>query len=205
MINKKQMILTGVGVATIGMLGTAAITKANWEGHFGVGLDKTSKDKLNKAVEDKDYATWKQIQDSRKSITDYIDNEEKFKKFVDMQNLIKDGKFVAADKIRQELGLPERVNKKGYSPAQMETIHNAIQDKDYEAWKKVLKSDDPILEKINSKDKFDKYVEMMKAIKSGDTSKAKELAQELELPRHMRGMKGGMMELGIGRGMRQDN
>ncbi len=59
---------------------------------------------MQKAFENKDYTTWKNLMQNRGKASQVI-TEANFARFVDAHNLALQGKIVEAQKIRQELGL----------------------------------------------------------------------------------------------------
>lgn len=59
---------------------------------------------MQTAIENGDYAAWKEAVDSVPRITDFV-NESNFDQFVQMHNYMQDGDFEAAQEIRDELGL----------------------------------------------------------------------------------------------------
>jgi hypothetical protein len=175
-MNKKKIIITSIGaVATAGLLATAGITSA----HFGGIFTDNNREKIQVAETNMDYQTWKTLQDSAQKITDYINTPEKFSKFLQMKKLLKEKNFTGAEKLRKDLGLPVMPEKglKG-NPAARE----AVEKDDYQAWLKAMPSSSPIIKIIKDKTSFEKYVEMHKARKSGDTVKAEKIRQELGLP-----------------------
>lgn len=178
-------------MATIGLLATAGFSSAQFQGFF----DKETRDELKEAIENKDYDTWKKIQDSRPKITDYIDSQEKFEKFLEMQSLAKEGKTEEADAIREELGLPEipkGQNGKGIK-GQNKEAREAIENSDYQAWVEAMPEDSPMRKYIENEEDFNKLVEMHEARENNDDDRAEELREELGLPDRPNGTGKGMM------------
>jgi hypothetical protein len=85
---------------------------------------------MQEILENRDYETWKEMIDSRPQITDYI-NEENFDKFVDMHNYMQEGNIEAAQKIKEELGLPGKGKGFGHGMHMGQKMghHNLLEDK----------------------------------------------------------------------------
>lgn len=102
-INTKALALSllAVGAITAASVATASAYQGdnNTQG-------TPPNDDVRQAIENDDYSSWKEAVDSRPKITDYI-NESNFDKFVEMHNLMQEGKADEANAIREELGLPD--------------------------------------------------------------------------------------------------
>lgn len=59
---------------------------------------------VQKAIENKDFNTWKKLMGDR-GVARVIDNQAEFNKFIQMRNYMLQGKYDEAAKIRAELGL----------------------------------------------------------------------------------------------------
>ncbi len=199
----RKKLFAGIGAGAIMLLATAGLTSAN----FGGLMDEDTRDQLKTAEENKDYDSWKSIQDSVPEITDYIDSQEDFEKFIEMNEAYKSGETETGDAIRDELGLPENFrpgqgnkNGQGGQKGPNEEEKAALDSGDYNAWLEAVPEDSPILEFITSEADFQKLVEMHEAKEAGDDETAKAIADELGLPE-----KGGQNSEGGPEGQNRPN
>ena len=188
-MKKKKILFTGIGAAALVVMATAGLTNA----YFGGIADEETRDKLHEAVEDKDYDSWKEIQDNIPKITDIVENQEDFEKMIEMKDLYKSGDKEAAEALREELGLPEMKGKgmhggKGGRGGNPEA-RQAVEEKDYNAWLEATSEDSPIREHIENEEDFNKLIEMHEAREAGDKDKADEIREELGMPE--KGGRGG--------------
>ncbi len=189
-MKKKKILFTGIGAAAVVVLATAGLTSA----FFGGGIaDEETREQIHEAVENKDYEAWKTAHDSVKKITEYIESQEDFDKFLEMKELYKSGDKEAAEALREELGLPEMKGKgmhgkKGGRGGNPEA-KQAVEDKDYNAWLEATPEDSPIREHIENEEDFNKLIEMHEAREAGDEDTADEIREELGMPE--KGGRGG--------------
>jgi hypothetical protein len=104
-----KKITLGLGVLAL-VLGVTAISASSafaYRGDPTVQGPNYSVERhttMEKAFENNDYATWKNIMKNRGRVTQVI-TEANFAKFAEAHELMEDGKVEEAKKIRQELGL----------------------------------------------------------------------------------------------------
>lgn len=109
-----------------------------------------------------------------------------------------------AEKILSNAGIDQTVMQKIHTAMhdqrkqQHETMQKAIESNDYTAFTDAVNGS-PIADTINTKEKFEKFVEMHNAITSGDTDLANTIREELGLPEMMGKMgKDGFGKKGFG-------
>lgn len=167
----------GVGLAALALIATAGLASAKF-----TLMDEESRDQLEEAVENKDYESWKSIIESAPRITDYIDSQEDFERYIEMKELMKDGNTEEAEAIREELGLPEGLvrtrSQKGGNSAAREAVENG----DYQAWLEATDEDSKMREYITDEAAFNKLVELYQAKENDDDDRVEELREELGLP-----------------------
>lgn len=73
---------------------------------------QANRESVEAAITSRDYQAWKNIIDSRPRITDYI-TADNFDKFAQMHELMQNGQFEEAQKIKAELGLPDNLGAMG--------------------------------------------------------------------------------------------
>ena len=105
-MTKKTTIL---GIASLAILGMATFIfgASAYRGDAGVkGPNYTPErhEAMQKAFESGDYKAWKDSMNGRGRVSEVI-NEQNFKRFAEMHQLMLDGKNEEANVIRQELGL----------------------------------------------------------------------------------------------------
>lgn len=212
-MTKKKII--GITAASL-VLGTSIFSAnaSSWNSEnkgkagFG-GRDSSEMTALIKAATENDYATWKALmEDSGEDrLLEVINSEEKFKKFVEANNLRKSGDSEGADAIMQELGMPGRGSMRGEGIAQgerpndedREAIMAAIEAGDYATWKTLSdeKGGNVMSEAIENEEDFSKLVEAHKLMKAGDKDGAEAIFKELGIdfggPRDGRGEGKGFM------------
>ena len=100
-------LLAALGIITVCATGSAVALAANSDaGNGNQGTPPAIQDDVQTALDNSDYSAWKEAIESRPNITDYI-NEDNFDKYIEMRNLMREGKTDEADAIREELGLPD--------------------------------------------------------------------------------------------------
>ena len=142
MKNKNKIVLGTTGALVIGLLaGTYLLSGLNrvslaqttssrgqGVGQFRgrpEGVDRSCADEdyvaMQTAIDNKDYATWKELRakydeehvgKGGAQWANLIDSQEKFEKFVDIKNLMDEGKYDEAQVIRQELGFQTGMGQK---------------------------------------------------------------------------------------------
>lgn len=201
-MTKKKII--GITAASL-VLGTSIFSAnaSSWNSEnkgkagFG-GRDSSEMTALIKAATENDYATWKALmEDSGEDrLLEVINNEEKFKRFVEAHNLRENGNFEEAEAIMQELGMARRGGMRGEGVMRgersngedHEAIMVAIEAGDYVAWKNLMEErGGKILEFIDTEEEFKKFAEAKNLQKSGDYEAAKEILDALGFPFKERG------------------
>ena len=123
MSKKRKIIYVLSSIGIIGIIGAASASYAMGTGGANIWSiltdeqkaqvkimqeeKKQEMEKMQTAIEQGDYTTWKEIIESQPKMTDYI-NEGNFAQFSEMHNLMKEGNMEEAQKIRDELELPDR-------------------------------------------------------------------------------------------------
>jgi len=179
-MNKKLILGGAVGLAAATTIGVASAYQGSGFGK-GPNFPPEKHDQIVKAVESNDYNAWKELVAGRR-VTEVI-NEENFSKFAEMHNLIKEGKYEEAGKIREELGLKM---KRGFKAENRLEKRKAIEESDYNAWKELV-AGRRVAEVIDSEDKFNKLVESHNLIKEGKYEEAREIRESLGLKHHRGG------------------
>jgi len=187
MKNKKTMGLVAITALIVGV--TALVAGASVDAKMGQGNSKQNrftdeqKTQLDTAITNQDYTAWKSIIGEDAKIVEKI-NETNFSRFSEMHGHIKKAK-----EIGKELGLDQlRKNKLGMHAKfkkfnrQNPEAKQAVEAKDYTAWKTAVGTDAKMLEIIDSSEKFDKLVLMHKYIQEGEHDKAMEIKKELKMP-----------------------
>ncbi len=115
MKNSKTIIWAAVLVAVTAVVGIAVSSYAaagfkGWGGGRGVNFDsekiaamKKNSEALNQALENNDYAAWKELIGDRPGAEKIT--EENFPKLVEAYNLMQAGKYEEARQIKEELGI----------------------------------------------------------------------------------------------------
>ena len=101
------MLSLGLGAIVLGLIATYPNIADAYRGDPSVQGPNYSIERheaIEKAFENKDYNTWKNLMQNRGRITQVI-NKDNFAKFAEAHELMEQGKTVEAQKIRQELGL----------------------------------------------------------------------------------------------------
>ncbi|MDA3839865.1 MAG: hypothetical protein PF572_02140 [Patescibacteria group bacterium] len=182
-------------IALSAIIATFGVTAYAGASFGGFGLDQVQRDAMKQAVEEGDYESWKNIEDSKVRITDII-TEENFDQFSQMHNLIQSGDVEAAKLMREELGLPERGGERMGGMMGSHGMregdegrngsHNvgieAIESADYDAWKEAV-GDTRMSEVIENEADFQKLIEAHTLIKDGNFEEANIIHEELGLER----------------------
>lgn len=110
-----KKIGAGLGVfAVVALAGSTLVSAANSNGQLkGMMSGRSSEEnriQMDEAIESGNYQTFKELTNNKGRIADII-TEENFPKFVQMHNLMKEGKFEEAKVIRQELGLGNMIGR----------------------------------------------------------------------------------------------
>ena len=112
-IMKKKIISTVVLISVIAagvaFSGVSALAK-------GPQAQNGNREQVKNAIENNDYEAWKKLTEERNSNAKVLEkiNASNFSKLKEMHQLMQDGKVDEANKIRQELGLPDRGEKKAF-------------------------------------------------------------------------------------------
>ncbi|MFA5318075.1 MAG: hypothetical protein WC323_01220 [Patescibacteria group bacterium] len=141
------------------------------------------------AIDNQDYAAWKELMGDN-PITEKI-IEENFGRFVEMHQLMKDGKFDEAKQIREELGLNMKMEKHkmrgAESDADRQAIMDAVANNDYAAWKELM-AGRPMAEEVTEED-FAAIVEAHQLMREGKFEEARQIKEDLGIGfGHGRGM-----------------
>lgn len=193
-MNNKAYIIGGlaVGLITGLSLTLGAVSYASEEENTPAPrMRHFNNEEVQEALENKDFELWKDLltkNNQEPKILEVID-EDNFDEFVEMHELMKEGNEEEAEKIREELGLPEmRVPGKGKrgrgNPEHRQEAIEALENEDFDEWKEAISQDgrEPkVLETINEEN-FDKFVEMHKLMQDGETEEAEAIRAELGLP-----------------------
>lgn len=246
-MNKKQKVGIGISVLGLALVGASTVsatsnrqsdvstTPRNFFQHMtseqrdAIKEDfsgmQAHQEAMQTALENKDFDAWKKSMEEqsanhpqKSSVLDVI-TKDNFDTFVQMHELMQDGKVDEAKAIATELGLPEfnmkvrgmgMMQGKGDNKefkAQHEAIQKAFENNDYEAWKTTVEQqakdhpNSPKQEILNvvTEDNFSKFVEIHQLLKDKKLDEAKVIADELGLPERSMGMhkmmkgKGGFM------------
>lgn len=106
----KKTIIVG-SLLAITLLASTAMAYQGNPGQSGPNYSPERHENMIKAMEAKNYETWKELMGNRGRVTQVI-NEDNFNLFAEAWQLTREGKFEEAAEIRQELGL-------GQGPRQM--------------------------------------------------------------------------------------
>ncbi|MBU1118787.1 hypothetical protein KKH43_02825 [Patescibacteria group bacterium] len=109
MKKKKSVVIALSALAfVLSAVSVASFARANDDStESSVRPKMEQRDEMREAVENGDFAKWKETVESKPKVTDYI-TEENFSKFSEMHKLMRDGNREEAEKIREELGLPDK-------------------------------------------------------------------------------------------------
>jgi len=186
--------------ATVGVIVTTAIVAGSsyaYQGGFDdkeFGNLRQRGQEMLQTLENKDYTSWKKMMEEKQSrlmsevsaLSGKI-NEETFNKLLEVNQLIKDGKYAEAQALEKEIGLPgmrlgmSKGFKKGLDEEtalkQHAALRQAVESGDYETWK-ALMGDNPITQKITAEN-FSKLSEANKLMQAGKFAEAKKLREEL--------------------------
>ena len=189
-MNKKNVILT-FSLLTVLLLSLAASTYA-YQGESNLNNNRKGKSKfslekhtaLKEAIGNNDFQAWKALVGDDNRISEII-NEDNFAQFVEAHKLMEEGKFEEAKEIKEALGMPNMGKKhqrkemnKEFKVAIQESLDNA----DYNAWKELMKDHPQMLEAINETN-FSKLAEAHSLMMEGKVEEAKEIRDELGLPK----------------------
>ncbi|MDD4289799.1 MAG: hypothetical protein PHH83_00800 [Patescibacteria group bacterium] len=113
---KTKKILFSVGLLSVlGIMGLVLTNSAlAYRGDYtknGPNHTPERQEAMEKAFENNDYASWKNLMQGRGRVTQVV-NQSNFFKFAQAHDLAQQGKYEEADKIRQELGLRTRNGEK---------------------------------------------------------------------------------------------
>ena len=110
----------GLGIA---LVAASTVSAANKEGQQRKNRDgnRENRSEMHEVFEQKDFDAWKSIisekniknQERHQIVMDVINSEGAFQKMAEMHKLRKAGDVDGAEKIREELGLPEMGRKNG--------------------------------------------------------------------------------------------
>ena len=125
--------------------------------------------------------------------------EEQFNKMVEAYNLRKDGKFLEAREIMEELGfdnMHKRHGKRGGNMMNAEhrqEMEEIMENEDFEAFKALTPQNKEMAERHNNitEEQFNKMVEAHNLREDGDFTGAREIMEELGFGRMHNSMKGG--------------
>ena len=187
------LIITSTGLITANAQTTTTNSSSSTSSQVG-NTDKPANplhQEIKKALDNKDYEAWKaaSAKTSRGSeIVKIIDTQAKFDRLLVGYNAMKSGDKATAKAIRKELRLPTKPEgHKNRKNPEREAVQIAINNSDYEAWK-IAVANSPkgtkLLSTINTEAKFQKFLEMHKAMKSGDKTTAESIRAELGLGDH---------------------
>jgi len=104
---KKIVLSLGAMALILGSVGLFAGTAEAYRGDpkvQGPNYTPERHEAMEKAFETNNYEAWKALMQGRGRVTQVI-NKDNFAKFAEAHELAEQGKFVEAQKIRQELGL----------------------------------------------------------------------------------------------------
>ncbi len=113
--------------------------------------------------------------------------------------------FLTVSAVSASAGKADKIKNKIFGPhsaperhADMAAMQEALQNKDFEAWKKLMDGKGKISEVIDTQEKFNKFVEAHELMLEKKFDEAKAIQEELGLS----GMQGQFgMGMGLGRGM----
>jgi len=107
------MLMAALALGGVSVLG-AGVAKA-YRGDYnqrGPAYNEERHQEMEKAFENNDYESWKNLMDGRGRASQVV-NAENFSKFSQAHKLAQEGKYEEADAIRQELGLRTRAGQAG--------------------------------------------------------------------------------------------
>jgi len=108
-MNKKILIGGLLTLTVAGLITKNSLAYQDDPNKVGPNYNPQRHEAMLKAFEKKDYNAWKNLMGDR-PITKKI-NASNFSKFIEMRNLMQQGKKTEADKIRAELGLGQGLKK----------------------------------------------------------------------------------------------
>ncbi len=112
MTKKSKVISISSLLAVVGIVGALGFAGVSYAHERNDVDHQEHRAEMDQIFADRDYEAWKEVIESKPKITDYV-NEENFDRFAEMHELMQSGDKEAADEIRKELGLPEKMGKKG--------------------------------------------------------------------------------------------
>ena len=153
---------------------------------------------IKTAMDNKDYEAWKTAVAATPKGTEMlkiIDTQAKFDRLMVGHLAKESGDTTTAEAIRSELGLPQRGPKgdKGMNNTNRQAEMTALDNSDFAAWKTAVSSSprgEELLKLIDTQEKFNRFVELHKALKSGDKTVAEAIRTELGLPTPKAGSQG---------------
>ena len=180
-------VITGVGLVALsstyafpGFDGTDGAIQSKGEMMQERGERDATREELHTAIEAGDYSTFQEL--APEKFQEAISTEADFIKLQALYVAKESGDTETAKALAEELGLPERDEKKAHEWSEdREAVRTAVEAGDYEAFMSV--AGEQLLEKINTEDKFVTFVELHEARELGDNERAQELATELGLER----------------------
>ena len=176
-MNKKSTAKIGIVLGLTAIIGLGAIGAYAFSDEY--------REKAGQAIENNDYGAWKGamqekvegMQENAKGMQEKA-TQENFDKLSEARKLKREGKYEEAQKIMEEAGFGKKGAKdcfrnRNFNPEEKEQMIQALESKDYNAWKE-LNQDCPVIDEGN----FNKYVEMHEARKEGDYEEMRQLKEE---------------------------
>ena len=147
---------------------------------------------IDTAMDNKDYEGWKTAvakAPNGAEMLKLIDTQAKFDRLVVGHQAMKSGDKSTAETIRKELGLPTPPagghRPEGKNDDNRKAEMTALDKGDYSAWKTAVANSPrsaELLKAIDTEAKFQRFVAMHTAMKSGDKTTAEAIRTELGLP-----------------------
>jgi hypothetical protein len=147
---------------------------------------------IDTAMDNKDYEAWKTAvakAPNGAEMLKLIDSQAKFDRLVVGHEAMKSGDKTTAEAVRTELGLPTPPagghGPDGKNDANKQAEMTALDNSDYSAWKTAVTNSPrgaELLKAIDTEAKFQRFVAMHTAMKSGDKTTADSIRTELGLP-----------------------
>lgn len=117
---RKKTLLAAVFIAALVGFGGIVFTASAAQGFWGGMMDSEWRQNMKNAQENNDYGSWRNlVQERHDKMLEWM-SPERFSKMNEMRRLMRERKTDEANKIRQELGIPEWNGKKGAAGGKMQ-------------------------------------------------------------------------------------
>lgn len=186
-MNKKILIgFAGGSIASVALITGSFAYRGNPGQENPNPTNEQRHEQMEDMIENKDYEAFQELFEDRWPAR-LVDSKQDFEKWIDMKQAFEEGNQEKTTQLANNLGLGQKESferkYKNHDQGMMwpnGQMYEILKEMDYQTFQNRM-SASPIVDSIDSKKDFQKFVDMHKAIKNKNIGRAQDIRKELDI------------------------